>query len=698
MAKRSRLFLAILAGCALGLCAGCSSATVTAQSTASAEPISTVDAAALTNAASDDADWLLPGKSYANNRYTGLGEITPQNVAQLQKAWVTTIRDDGEQEASPLAWGGRLFISTPHDSVLAFDGATGKLAWQHPYAPPYILDFAVSRGLGLANGKVFLGTQDCRVMALDAASGKLLWNVNGCPNQSYNNTQNNWFSIASYPYDGAVILSTAGGDFGNVGQILAFEQTDGRRRWDWQTIKPETWRGISWQHGGGAVWGGMSIDPDAKTLYIAPGNPGPDNTRAGSDGQNLYTNSIVALDVSGAQPRVKWYYQLVPQDTHDADPAMGSVLFDGNVRGATRHLLAIGDKAADLGIFDRTSGKLVYKLGVDNQTGIFTTHPTVTGTHACPNHGGGIEWNGGSYDPATNFFLVPSTEECATWKVASGTPVWTPGQNYHWGPLPKRRNATGKLSAIDIATGKIAWVTKFPYAGQGGALVTKTGIVFTTDLGGDFYAIDPKDGRVLWKTNTGSSNVGPITAYEANGEEYITLLSGEPGNQKTANIPKANGSVLTAYRLGPLTTAYNSDADQLVATAVANSSQPASTGSAPYTAQQVAAGARAYAQSCASCHGAQLQGVSAPALTGEGIARGKVTLSQLRSIATTQMPLTAPGSLKPEQYASIIAYLLSYDCVTKSQDVAFPTTDRPEFKNVVFGGRSCPPSASSGHE
>ena len=676
--------------------AGCSSGPATTVGVSATASAAAVDQTALSGAANDDADWLLPGKSYANNRYTGLDQITPQNVVALQKAWSTAIRDDGEQEASPIAWGGRLFIATPHDSVLAFDGATGKLVWQHPYAPPYILDFAVSRGVGLANGRVFIGTQDCRVMALDAASGKLLWNVNGCPNKPYNNTQDNWFSIASYPYDGAVILSTAGGDFGNVGQILAFDQTDGHQRWDWQTIRPDTWRGTSWQHGGGAVWGGMALDPAAKTLYVAPGNPGPDLTRVGSEGKDLYTDSVVALDLSGAQPRVKWYYQLVPNDTHDADPAMGSVLFDGRVNGATRHLLAIGDKAANFAVFDRTNGKLLFKLGVDNQTGIFTTHPTPAGTHACPNHGGGIEWNGGAYDPGTNLFLVPSTEECAIWKVQTGPPVWVPGQNFHPGPLPKRGTPTGKLSAIDVGTGKVAWVTKFPYPGQGGALVTKTGIVFTSDLGGDLYAIDPKNGRVLWKANTGSSIVAPITAYQAGGEEYIVLLSGEPGNQKTRNIPKTHGSMLTAYRLGPLTTAYNSDADQRIAAPASNASQPASIGSAPYTLQQVAAGAKAYATSCASCHGAQLQGVSAPALTGAGLARGKLDLSHFRSTVVTQMPFTAPGSLKAAQYASILAFLVSYDCVKQSAG-AFPTTDRAEFKSVVLGGRSCPPSGS-GHE
>jgi mono/diheme cytochrome c family protein len=193
------------------------------------------------------------------------------------------------------------------------------------------------------------------------------------------------------------------------------------------------------------------------------------------------------------------------------------------------------------------------------------------------------------------------------------------------------------------------------------------------------------------------------TIYRAGGAEYVVQLSGEAGNQQTPNLPKTHGSMLTAYRLGPVSSPrVNSAASQNVAgTGVKNANQPPSIGSAPYTPQQVAAGGKLYGQYCQSCHGAQLQGVSAPALTGPGLANAHLNLSQMRTIVTQQMPLNAPGSLKPDQYAAVIAYLLSYDCVAHSQvgTEAFPTTDRPEFKKVVFGGRSCPATqGSGGHE
>jgi mono/diheme cytochrome c family protein len=343
---------------------------------------------------------------------------------------------------------------------------------------------------------------------------------------------------------------------------------------------------------------------------------------------------------------------------------------------------------------------VLHRLAVDQQTGLFTTRPTLAGTFACPNHGGGIEWNGGSYDPATNLFLIPSTEECATWKILTTNPQYVAGQPYTGGPLPKRRAATGKLTAIDVSTGKPAWVHPFPYAGEGGVLVTKTGLAFTADVGGHVYAFAPKSGKVLWQADTGSSNVAPISAYRVDGVEYLTLMSGEAGNQHTPNLPATHGSVVTAYRLGPVASAYvNSAAGQVaLAASTQKTAAAASVGTAPYTPQQVAAGATAYTQNCASCHGAQLQGISAPALTGASFARAHLNLSQVRTTVVTQMPLSAPGSLKPDQYANIMAYLLAYACVKPSPgNKPFPMTDQPAFSKVILGGRSCPPKPV-GHE
>ena len=653
----------------------------------------------LRSASQNDDNWILPGKSYSGNRYTALTQIDKANVGTLSVGWRTSIADDGEQEAAPIIWNGTMYLSTPHDGVLALNAGNGKLLWQTPYNPAYILLFAANRGVGLADGKVFIATQDCRVIALNATTGKTAWNVQGCQD-----TSNSFYSMAAYVYKNQLILGTGGGDNGTIGLISAFSIQDGKRLWDWQTIPSpgqpghETWPGESWKHGGGAVWSGVSIDSDSDTLFVAPGNPGPDMIATGRQGQNLYTNSLVALDISGAKPRIKWYYQILQNDTHDADPAMIPVLFEGQVDGQKRKLVAIGDKAGDFVLLNRETGQVVHRLALSNQIGL-ETQPSAQGTEACPNHGGGIEWNGGSYDPSSNSFLVPSTEECAIWKITSDDPQYVPGQPYTGGPFPKRQNGTGVLTSIDVSTGQVRWRNPLPYPAEGGVLITATGLAFTSDVGGNLYAFDAASGHQYWTDFTGSNVVAPISAYRLDGVEYLAVVVGEAGNQQTPNLPTSQGSRVISYRLEGAPTIVNDATGQVARSEAANglggesASADPSTGSAPYTPQQVAQGSAVYARSCALCHGASLQGVSAPALTGPGFGHSHLTAAQLRDAVTQRMPLTSPGSLKPAEYASVMAFLLSYDCVKPAGtgQLPFPTTALPDLQQVTLGSTTCAP-------
>jgi len=691
--RRRRLLAAVMASSALFL-AG-SYATAFAGSTAASLP----DARVLLHAGEDDGNWVLPAKTYAGNRYISLMQIDKTNVGSLGLAWRTDIADDGEQEAAPIVWKGVMYISTPHDGVLALDASNGKLLWQAAYNPAYVMLFAANRGVGLADGRVFIATQDCRVIALDAGTGKSLWNVAGC-----RDTSNSWYSMAAYVYKNQIILGTGGGDTGNIGLVSAFSTKDGKRLWDWQTIpgpgQPghETWPGDSWKHGGGAVWSGVAVDQVTDTLFVAPGNPGPDFVDTKRKGRNLYTNSLVALDISGAKPKIKWYYQLVQNDTHDYDPAMIPVLFEGRVGGQPRPLVAIGDKAGNFVLLDRQSGKVVHRLALSKQVGI-DSPPSHEGTEACPNHGGGIEWNGGAYDPGNNAFLVPSTEECAIWKIAPGDPQYIPGQVYTGGPFPKRQNGTGILTSVDVDTGKLLWRRALPYPAEGGVLITASGLAFTSDVGGNIYAFDAATGHQYWKDDTGSAVLGPISAYSLNGSEYLAVVVGRAGNQQTPNLPTSQGSRVIAYRIGDASPVVNGSTGQVALANAPNgaggeSEAPSkSTGSAPYTQQQVAQGSDLYSKECAVCHGANLQGVSAPALTGPGFARSHLNASQLRVVVTQTMPLTAPGALKPDEYAAVMAFLLSYDCVQPAGggQQPFPTTDLPSLEQVELGSATCAP-------
>ncbi len=689
------LFVTFLVACA----AQNGSTSSSAASPSASGTVTGPDARTLRDAGSDDADWLVWGKTLGGNRYTGLGQITKANVSQLRKAWDTAVNDDGEEEASPIVYRGTVYVSTAHDEVLAFDGTSGALRWAFPYNPSYELQYAVNRGVGIANGRVYLATEDCRIIALDAATGKKSFDVSGC-----NDTSNTWYSTAAYVDDGKIVVGTSGGDLGGRGMVRAFNANDGSHAWDFNTVpapgeaQHNTWPGDSWKHGGAAVWAGLSADPATKSVFIAPGNAGPNLTLYGRKGRDLYSNSVVALDVSTAKPRVRWYYQVIANDTHDADPAMPPVLFTASVAGRRRALLAVADKAGDFVVLDRTNGSQVYRMAVSSQRGILTTVPTPQGSFACPNHGGGVEWNGGSYDPASNLFLIPSTQECALWKVTTTGPVaYVPGQPYSAGPLPKRHAATGVLTAIDMKDGKVRWRQPLPYSAQGGVLVTKTGIAFTTDLRGRVYAFDGANGKELWHDDIGSSVVAPISAYESGGNEYVVVYAGEAGNQQTPNLPKTHGSRIVAYRLGATQVANNDASGQptpFPKTAQKTESGPAAgmqSGVVPYTPAQVAAGKKLFGPQCSSCHGAQLQGISAPALTGTGFGHANLSVSQIRTIVTQQMPLSSPGSLKADQYAALMAYLLAYNCVHASGNgkSAFPAHDDPAFKTITVRGATC---------
>ncbi len=672
---------------ALALCLGAAAA--------AAAPLSTPDGKALLGAGANDNEWILPAKNYEGNPYTGLKQVTPDNVATLGLAWSTALADEGQQEAAPLSWNGTLFVSTAHNGVVALDAANGKLKWQFPYDPSYIISFSVNRGVGIADGKVFMVTLDCRIIALDAETGKQVWNVAGCAD-----TASSFYSMAAYVYKGAVIVGHAGGDYGTEGSVTAFSVKDGKKLWDWSTIKRDTWPGTSWRHGGAAVWSGVSIDPKSGTLFVAPGNPGPDMVLKGREGPDLYGNSLVALDIKGKKPKVKWYYQLIANDTHDADAAMIPVLFTAKVGGKPQELVAIGDKAGDFVVLDRKSGKVVHRLAVSDQTGMFTTVPTLEGTHACPNHGGGIEWLGGGYDPASNLFFVPSTEECGIWKVDATPPVYAPRQAYKGGALPKRGNGTGWFTAIDMDTGTVRWRKPLPFPGQGGALITASGLVFTSDLGGSLYAFNAATGDQLWHVDTGSAVVAPITSYTAGGEQYLSVVVGQAGNQQTANLPVPQASRVLAYKVGAKLAVINGT-DGQIARAVSKNAAAGeaaeSVGTAPYTAEQVTAGAAVYAQRCAVCHGAQLEGVAAPALAGPAFARSKPSLLQLHTIVTKTMPLTAPGTLPAADYAAIMAYMLAYECVKPSGDgkTPFPAGatagDIGALPPITYGAKVCAP-------
>ena len=455
-------------------------------------------------------------------------QITTANVGTLKTAWTARVDARGPLEVAPIVWNGTMYVTSSHNDVYALDAQTGAVKWHFPYKP-HVIAFSANRGVAIGDGKVYEATLDGHLIALDAMTGKPVWNV-----VAAHDVTNTFFTMQPVPYKNMLLLGASNGDWGGIGYLSAFDAATGKRLWDWKTIpgpgEPghNTWSGDSWKRGGGAIWSGLAIDPATSTVYIDAGNPQPDFLGTIRKGANLYTNSMVAIDISGAQPKIKWYHQFIPHDTHDWDPAMPPVLFTGTVNGASRSLVAAGDKGGNFWVLDTRTGAVVYHLAVSTQKGQ-STEPNRRGDIACPNTNGGVEFNGGSYMPDTNAFYVPSVDQCGIWK-SQGTATYVSGQFYLGGAFPALYGpSTGYMNAIDIGTGKFLWRKHLAFPQIGGALSMSTGVVFTGGVDGDFSAYDAKTGNVLWHYATGMTIQAPAASYVLGGKQYVVVGAGPAG-------------------------------------------------------------------------------------------------------------------------------------------------------------------------
>jgi alcohol dehydrogenase (cytochrome c) len=486
------------------------------------------DSGAYEQAAQDNSAWILPARSYSGNRYVSGAKIGAQDAGKLVEAWSTRVDARGPLEVSPIVWHGTMYVTSSHNDVYALDARTGAVKWHFPYKP-HVIAFSANRGVAIGDGRVYEATLDGRLIALDATTGKPVWNV-----LAAHDPRDTFFTMQPVPYKNMLLIGASNGDWGGIGYLSAFDAATGKRLWDWKTIPGpgesghNTWSGDSWKRGGAAIWSGIAIDPSTNTLYADLGNPQPDFLGTSRAGSNLYSDSMVALDISGATPKMEWYHQFIPHDTHDWDPAMPPVLFTGTVGGASRKLVAAGDKGGNFWVLDAGTGKLVYHIAVSKQLGQ-NTQPSRNGDIACPNTNGGVEFNGGSYLPETNTFYVPSVNQCGLWK-SPGTAAYIAGQFYLGGAFPTQYGpSTGYMNAIDIGNGTFAWRKHLSYPQIGGALALSSGVVFSGGVNGDFTAYDAKTGKVLWHHATGLTIQAPASYYELDGKPYVVVGAGPAG-------------------------------------------------------------------------------------------------------------------------------------------------------------------------
>ncbi len=516
----------------------------------------------LLNSGSETANWLMYGLDYTNQRFSPLKQITRANVKNLVTAWTFQTGVPDGLQATPLVVDGVIYLTSSWNHVFAIDARTGREIWHYKRRLPAQLKYCcgpVNRGVAVSGSMVYLTTLDAHLVALDAATGRVRWDV------VMARVEDN-FSATSPPLiaGGKVIAGIAGGDFASRGFIDAYDERTGAKLWRFYTIPDtgepgvETWSGDSHKTGGAATWMNGSFDPALNLVYWGTGNPFPDYDGDVREGDNLYSDSVVALDASTG--KLRWHYQFTPHDVWDYDGVNEMVLLDLNWQGQTVKALVHADRNGHFYALDRSTGRFLYAkpfVRVTWATGFDSAGrpridpkmiPTYEGVTVCPGAAGGKEWNAMSFSPVTRLVYVPAIENCANF--------------YNYGARAKEKNlppgpngfrylpgkAYGKLAAIKADTGEIAWEQRMRTPMGAGTLVTAGGLVFTGDAEGNFLAYGAEDGEPLWSFQTGSGIRSAAVTYQLDGVQYIAIpagMGGAVGGYTGAGAPWMKG-----YRTG----------------------------------------------------------------------------------------------------------------------------------------------------
>ena len=485
----------------------------------------------------DPERWLTYSGDYTGKRHSPLKQITPQNVAGLKHEWTfqtgTTTRGRGF-EATPLLYDGVLYVSGSNNLAWALDARTGRPFWSYRRDLPSDLTYGaqapVTRGFAILDHRLFMVTLDAHLLAFDRASGRILWDtVLANYKTGYSAT------LAPLVLDGKVIVGISGGEYPTRGFIDAYDPQTGKRLWRFNTVPSlgepgsETWPADQsvLSRGGGGAWMTGTYDPELNLLYWGTGNPNPDYYGDLRKGDNLYTNSLLALDPGTGT--LKWHYQFTPHDLYDWDSNHVPVLADLD----DRKVVMVANRNGFFYVLDRRSGALMLgkpftattwarEIGKDGRPIILND-----GSKGClPDMWGGTNFNPPSYDPALRLFFINTRESCATYEPQE--PVIAPGRTSFGGVVRIDRNhASGALRAIDVLTGERKWEFAYPSPTMAGVMSTAAGLVFAGDNEGNFSAFDSRTGANLWRYSTGTPIWGaaPMT-YMLDGRQFVVIPSG----------------------------------------------------------------------------------------------------------------------------------------------------------------------------
>ncbi len=526
-----------------------------------------VSQAQLTNADKQGTDWLHTNGGYAQTRFYPGNQINTSNVKNLRPefSFQTEVRES--METAPIVVDGIMYMTTSFNHVYALDATTGQEFWHYKHKMGAITTFCCgpnNRGVAIEGGKLFMGTLDAKILALDAKTGKLLWETQiADPEKGYSET------MSPTVVDGKVLIGTNGGEYGIRGFVKAFDAKDGKLLWTFYSIPEQGHEGVwaendatgrnmkrdikaekeqlarngAFHHTlGGGVWMNPAVDLKTRTIFFVVGNPSPDLYGAERPGDNLYTNSMVAIDLDSG--KYKWHFQYIAHDVWDLDAVSPPILIDvkdksGKMIPAVLH----GGKIGHIYVHDRKDGKLIrFSEAMIPQT--LWVLPTEKGARMLPGANGGVEWSPMAVNEKLRLAYALNLHQPMTYHVEKAA---YPGGKLWLGGAFKAiegEEQWGRVAAVNVDTGKIAW--KFDTAQPliGGALATAGDLVFYGEGNGLFRALDARNGKLLWEYQCGAgANAMPVS-YSVKNRQYIAMGCG--GNTQ---LDFKRGNTMFVYAL-----------------------------------------------------------------------------------------------------------------------------------------------------
>jgi len=486
-------------------------------------------------------DWPTYNGDTRGNRYTPMTQIDKSNVNRLGVAWMFSL-GAGQLQVTPVVVGGVMYIAGPNECY-AVDAGSGREIWHYkrPRTAGLSTGGHANRGVAVAGDKVFMETDNAHIIAINRMTGELVWDT------ELDDWHKNYSaSSAPLPAGNLIISGVAGGEHGANGFVAAHDQATGKEVWRFSTVpKPgepgsESWQGKDIEHGGAPTWFTGSYDPDLDLVYWPTGNPSKEYNGDHRKGDNLYSDSILALDRKTG--RLKWYYQFTPHDLWDWDATETSVLIDADWHGQPRKLMLHANRNGFFYVLDRSNGTLLSSkpfvknltwasgIGADGRP-IFLPNqePTPAGTKVCPSQDGATNWFSPSFNPATGLYYLQTFEKCSVYtKTDQG--AWEAGKSYLGGSQRTARDPEPSrvLKALNVQTGEIVWTLPQPGPANswGGTLATASGLVFVGVDDGSLMAVDAVSGKPLWSFPTNEDwKASPMT-YMFDGKQYVAVAAG----------------------------------------------------------------------------------------------------------------------------------------------------------------------------